>query len=67
MEGHAFATGELTIESYGGAALTVIERYVAQQGSPDVEAWKAEQEELGRRGEFYFACIQACFSATKPA
>jgi len=65
MEGHAFATDELTVESYGGAALPVLERYVRQQGSDDVDAWHAEQSELGERGEFYFACIQACFTATK--
>jgi arsenite methyltransferase len=66
MEGHAFATDELTLESYGGAALPVIERYVRQQGSDDVEAWADEQRALGERGEFYFACMQFCFSATRP-
>jgi len=65
MEAHAFATHELTLESYGGAALPVIERYVAQQGSPDAEAWNAEQAELGERGEFYFACVQVCFTAQR--
>ena len=65
MEGHAFATAELTEESYGGAALPVIERYVQGQGATEVEAWAAEQRELGRRGEFYFACMQFCFSATR--
>jgi arsenite methyltransferase len=65
MEGHAFATAELTEESYGGAALPVIERYVQGQGATEVEAWAAEQRELGRRGEFYFACMQFCLSATR--
>jgi arsenite methyltransferase len=66
MEGHAFATAELSQETYGGAALPVIERYVREQGSDDVEAWAAEQRALGERGEFYFACLQFCFSATRP-
>jgi arsenite methyltransferase len=66
MEGHAFATTELSEETYGGAALPVIERYVRRQGSADVEAWAAEQRALGDRGEFYFACLQFCFGATRP-
>jgi arsenite methyltransferase len=65
MAGHGFATAELTEEAYGGAALPVIERYVRQQGSPDVDAWAQEQRALGERGEFYFACMQFCFSGTK--
>jgi arsenite methyltransferase len=66
MDGHGFATAELTKETYGGAALPVIERYVRQQGSPDVDAWADEQRALGERGEFYFACMQFCFSGVKP-
>jgi arsenite methyltransferase len=66
MEGHAFATAEPSEETYGGAALPVIERYVRQQGSPEVDAWAAEQRALGERGEFYFACMQFCFRGAKP-
>src|SRR4029450_1539090 len=29
-------------------------------------AWDAEQRHLGERGEFFFACIQCCFTATRP-
>jgi arsenite methyltransferase len=65
MDGHAFATAELSEETYGGAALPVIERYVRQQGSADVDAWAEEQRALGERGEFYFACMQFCFSAVR--
>jgi arsenite methyltransferase len=67
MEGHAFATAELSPETYGGATLPVIERYVRQRGSADVDAWAAEQRALGERGEFYFACMQFCFGAVRPA
>jgi arsenite methyltransferase len=66
MEGHAFATADLTLESYGGATLPVIERYVAGQGAEEVEAWADEQRALGERGEFFFACIQFCFSGRRP-
>jgi arsenite methyltransferase len=65
MDAHAFATTELSQETYGGATLPVIERYVRQQGSPDVDAWADEQRALGKRGEFYFACMQFCFGGTK--
>ena len=67
MQGHGFATTELSEETYGGAALPVIERYVRQQGSRDADAWADEQRTLGERGEFYFACVQFCFSATSAA
>jgi SAM-dependent methyltransferase len=66
MDGHAFATAELSEETYGGASLPVIERYVAGQGSDDVKAWADEQRALGERGEYYFACIQLCLTGTRP-
>jgi arsenite methyltransferase len=66
VDGHTFATAEFTPESYGGAAISVIEKYLAPRGE-EVHEWAAEQRELGERGEFFFACIQFCFSATKPA
>ena len=67
MDGHAFATVELSDETYGGATLPVIERYVRQRGSADVDAWADEQRALGERGEFYFACMQFCFSGVRSA
>src|ERR687896_174853 len=67
MDGHAFATAEVSEETYGGAALPGIERYVRQQGSADVDAWADEQRALGERGEFYFACMQFCFSGVRSA
>ena len=66
MDAHEFATIDLSEETYGGAALPVIERYVKQQGSDDVDAWADEQRALGERGEFYFACMQCCFSGVRP-
>jgi hypothetical protein len=54
--------------SYGAAILPLIQRYIA--GSDDIteEAagrWAAEQHELGVQGEFFFACLQFCFTATR--
>jgi len=69
-EGHAFATIELSPETYGGANVPFISSYVAGRediGKEDAERWSEDQRRLGDRGEFYFACIQVCFAATRQA
>jgi arsenite methyltransferase len=66
VEGHAFATTDLTTQSYGGAIVPLIERFVAGRdeiGETTARAWAAEQRELAARGEFFFSCTQFCFSA----
>jgi arsenite methyltransferase len=68
-EGHTFATAELTADAYGAAAIPVVEKYVAGHeaiGPDEAAAWAAEQRELGQRGEFYFACVQLCFTGSRP-
>jgi SAM-dependent methyltransferase len=68
VEAHAFATDELTPQSYGGAILPLIEDFVRRRdriGRDEAAAWAAEQRELGERGAFFFACIQLCFTATR--
>ena len=65
-----FATAEFDPETYGVAAISIIENYVAghdEIGPGEAKAWAEEQHDLGRRGEFFFACIQFCFTATRPA
>ena len=32
----------------------------------EAQAWVTEQQQLGARGEFYFASTQVCFTATRP-
>jgi arsenite methyltransferase len=67
-EGHTFATIEFTPDAYVGAIFPLIEDYVtggAETAAQETEAWAAEQRELGERGEFFFACIQFCFTATR--
>jgi arsenite methyltransferase len=69
-EGHAFATAEYTPEAYGVAAIPVIEKYVAGHeaiGPDEAREWAQQQRALGRRGEFFFACIQFCFTAVRPS
>ncbi len=64
--GHTFATTELTPDAYGGAIFPLIEQFVADQiGAEETSAWADEQRHLGEHGEFFFACIQFCFTATK--
>jgi arsenite methyltransferase len=67
-EGHAFATTELTPDAYGAAIMPLVEQYVTGRGITEAEAaaWASELGELGRRGEFFFACVQFCFTATRP-
>jgi arsenite methyltransferase len=63
MEGHAFATADVTEQTYAGALVPLMADYV---GTPEAREWADEQRELQRRGESYFACIQFCFTGTRP-
>ena len=68
VEGHAFTTGEFTPDAYGAALVAVIDNYLSgldDFADDDRGAWIEEQVALGERGEFYFACVQVCFSATR--
>jgi len=69
-EGHAFTAIDLSPETYGGANVPLISGFVAgreQIGAEEAERWAADQRRLGERGEFYFGCIQVCFTATRRA
>jgi arsenite methyltransferase len=70
MESHSFATAEFDPETYGTANIALISSFVAGHNdvtADEAKAWAAEQRELGERGEFYFACLQFCFKATRPS
>jgi arsenite methyltransferase len=64
MEGHAFATDDVSEETYAGSLVPMMAGFV---GTDEAAAWMDEQRELQARGESYFACIQFCFTATAPA
>jgi SAM-dependent methyltransferase len=69
MQAHGFASAAFDPETYGAALVPLIRSFVAGRGDvSDDEAagWAAEQAELGERREYYFACTQFCFSATRP-
>jgi arsenite methyltransferase len=63
MEGHAFTTNDLTVETYAGGVASLMADFV---GTDEAEDWAKEQRDLQARGESYFACIQFCFTATRP-
>ena len=61
--GPHFATTELTPDAYGGAIFPLIEQFIADQiGTDETSAWAAEQRQLGEHGEYFWACIQFCFT-----
>jgi arsenite methyltransferase len=69
VEAHAFATADFDPDSYGPALIPFIAVFVAGRqgiGEEEAQAWLAEQQQLGERGEFYFASTQFCFTARKP-
>jgi arsenite methyltransferase len=70
MEAHSFATSDFVPDTYGAAAVPIIRSFVPDRNGiseDEAKAWAAEQRELGERGEFYFACLQFCFTATRPS
>jgi ubiquinone/menaquinone biosynthesis C-methylase UbiE len=67
--GHVFSTDELSGETYGGYMTRIIEGFTARRPEigPDVAAaWAAEQRDLAATGEFFFTCVQFCFTARRP-
>ena len=69
MDAHSFATCDLNPETYGAALVPFAAAFVVGRNGitgEDAQAWVAEQQQLGERGEFYFACTQLCFTAIKP-
>ena len=69
MTAHPFATNDHDpARFFGPALIPFIGAFVrGRQGvtDEDAEAWVAEQESLGERGEFYWSVTQFCFSAVK--
>jgi arsenite methyltransferase len=69
MEAHAFATLGHDPDSWAAALVPFLGSFVAGRGGvseEEAEAWVAEQRRLAERGDFYFSCIQFCFTARKP-
>jgi hypothetical protein len=67
-EAHVFASIEFDAETYGVALIPLIEDFVAGRASisrDEAAAWRAEQEQLGSLGEYYFSCTQFCFQGIR--
>jgi SAM-dependent methyltransferase len=67
-EAHSFDTVDFDPDTYGAAAVPIIASFVPGRNGVsehEARAWAAEQRELGKRGEFYFACLQLCFKARR--
>ena len=70
MQAHPFTTCEFDPETYGAAMLPFIATFVVGREEiteDEAQRWLSEQQQLGARGEFYFASTQLCFTATKPS
>lgn len=67
--GQIFTTiSTLDPETYGGAIIPIIASYITSNNLMDddsVAFWVADQHRLSEKGEFYFACIQFCFTGVK--
>ncbi len=69
MRAHAFASAKLDPDTYGAATMPLIQSFVTGRkgiAEDEARAWATEQRQLGERGEYYFACLQFCFSAKRP-
>jgi arsenite methyltransferase len=69
LEGHTFATNVLEPDTYGGFLVPFIAQFVVGRdgiSKDEANAWEAEQRALAQRSQFFFACIQFCFTATRP-
>lgn len=69
-EAHVFESAALDPETFGGALPAIVATYV--QGLDDVDqaeidAWLEDFRNLDERGEYSFALLQFCFTATRPA
>jgi arsenite methyltransferase len=69
VTGHAFVSTGADPEGFGGSLIPLIERFVAGRdgiSADDARAWAQEQRQLGADGEFFFCCVQFCFTGARP-
>lgn len=69
MTAHTVATTRLDPDSFAATVCQFVTHFVAGRcglTEADVAAWMAKQRQLDERNEFFFACIQFCFTAPRP-
>jgi ubiquinone/menaquinone biosynthesis C-methylase UbiE len=70
MQAHSFATADFDTETFATSMIAMVANFVAGRNGvseSDAKAWAAEQQDLGERGEFFFAATQFCFTGARPA
>ena len=70
VRAHPLATVAFDPETFGGALVPFIAAFVggrAGVSEDEAAAWLEAQRALDKRGEYYFAVTQFCFTAVKPA
>ncbi len=70
VRAHPLATVAFDPETFGGALVPVIAAFVggrAGVSEDEAAAWLEAQRALDKRGEYYFAVTQLCFTALKPS
>ena len=68
VAGHVFTSADAGPEGFGGSLIPLIEGFVAGRdgiSADDARGWAAEQRQLGADGEFFFCCVQFCFTAAR--
>ena len=69
MDAYAFATTELSPDSYGGFLVPFLEQFVVDReavAADEARAWADEQRGFAERGEFYSCVTQFRFTAAAP-
>ncbi len=69
MDAYAFATTELSPDSYGGFLVPFLEQFVVDReavAADEARAWADEQRGFAERGEFYSCVAQFRFTAAAP-
>ncbi len=69
-QAHPLATVAFDPETFGGALVPFIAAFVGGRtgvSEEEAAAWLDMQRALDKRGEYYFAVTQVCFTAVKPA
>jgi arsenite methyltransferase len=70
VQAHPLATVAFDPETFGGALVPFIAAFVGGRADVDEDegaAWLEAQRALDKRGEYYFAVTQFCFTAVKRA
>ncbi|MGH3692623.1 MAG: methyltransferase domain-containing protein [Pseudonocardiaceae bacterium] len=70
MAAHSFASTQRDPENFAALVIQFIAQFVVGRcglTNDDVAAWLADQHQLDERGEFFFSCIQCCFTARRPS